>query len=45
MAVYPASFRPLLLRLVRLAASAQAAPEKPPRRSRRRQPDLFEARR
>jgi hypothetical protein len=45
MAVYPVSFRPMLVRLARLAASAQAAPARPARRSRRRQADLFEGRR
>lgn len=42
MAVYPPSFRPTLVRLVKLCAAAQAAPRKPARRSRKRQPDLFE---
>lgn len=41
MAVYPRTFRPTLMRLVRLAATAQAAPDKPARRSWARQADLF----
>jgi hypothetical protein len=38
MAVYPASWRPRLMRLVRLAASAQRAMAKPERRRKVRQP-------
>lgn len=45
MAAYPLSFRPTLVRLVKLASLAQRAPSKPARRSRKRQPDLFEGRR
>jgi hypothetical protein len=43
MAVYPRSFRPTLLRLARLCASAQRAAKKAPRKAparRVRQPDL-----
>lgn len=45
MAVYPASFRPTLVRLARLAAAAIAAQARPVRKvtRRSRQPDLFGA--